>query len=543
LPKQSIAPKFTASPYIGATGSFGGSQIPTTFAAPASSKLTDHIYTWADKFVDLKNLQKEIEATIGQLDDQYNAYQKEELYHAKVAKQYKDFMRQEVLPLYNAMKEENVTPEKLNEYVHNRHAEERNDQIDKVNQGVVQGIVGKGSGIATKDARDYLNNLTAQETASLDRVAKMLDGIMQKTRALMVSSGLEEQGTIDAWEKTYTYYVPLERVLGDPDETNTGFTGQGQGYSVSKSVKRAMGSTLDVEHIIANILATRERTIVRAEKNEIDKAIYALALKAPNPNIWIAVDPELPRNKRKNLASFLATFGGFTIKEAQNIAAFPETRSIDRQTGHVKKGRNPQLAKADNVLHLMIDGKEKLVFFNSRNKQANRLVRTLKNLDTANLARGLQTVGAITRYFSAVNTQYNPIFGVINLIRDVQTGFINLESTPIAGMQKQVAGDFMPAIKGIWSQLRAEAKGGSGTGPWAALFKEFEQYGGPTGYRDMFANPDDRAKMIESEIKALSQGKAKAALSGIGSMLSDYNTAFENGVRLAAYKAAIDKGE
>jgi len=543
LPKQSVAPKLTISPYIGATGSFGGSQIPTTFAAPAASKLTDHIYTWADKFVDLKNLQVEIEKTIGQLDDQYNALQKEELYHAKVAKQILDFMRQEVAPLYEAMKEENITSEQLNKYVHNRHAEERNDQIDKVNQGVVQGIVGKGSGITTKDARDYLNNqLTAQEKVSLERVAKLVDGIMEKTRKLMVSSGLEEQETIDAWEGTYKHYVPLERVMGDPDETNTGFTGQGQGYSVSKSVKRALGSTLDVEHIIANVLATRERTIVRAEKNEIDKALYGLAIKAPNPNVWIAVDPDLPKNKRKNLASLLATFGGFTIKEAQNIAAFPETRSVDRKTGFVTKGRNPNLAKADNVLHLMIKGKEKLIFFNPRNQQANRLVRTLKNLDTANLARGLQTVGAITRYFSAVNTQYNPIFGVINLIRDVQTGLINLESTPIAGMQKQVASDFMPAIKGIWSQLRAEAKGGNGTGKWAALFKEFEQYGGPTGYRDMFASSDDRAKMIESEIKALSRGKIKSGLAGIGSMLSDYNTAFENGVRLAAYKAAIDKG-
>lgn len=542
LERESVAPKLTISPYIGATGSFGGSQIPTTFAAPAASKLTDHIYTWADKFVDLKNLQVEIEKTIGQLDDQYNALQKEELYHAKVAKQILDFMRQEVAPLYEAMKAENITPEQLNEYVHNRHAEERNIQIDKVNQGVVQGIVGKGSGISTKDANDYLNALSAQRKTSLDRAAKLVDGIMEKTRKLMVSSGLEEQGTIDAWESTYTFYVPLERVMGDPDETNQVSTGQGQGYSVSKSVKRALGSTLDVEHIIANVLATRERTIVRAEKNEIDKALYGLAIKAPNPNVWIAVDPDLPKNKRKNLASLLATFGGLTIKEAQNIAAFPETRSVDRKTGFVTKGRNPNLAKADNVLHLMIKGKEKLIFFNPRNQQANRLVRTLKNLDTANLARGLQTVGAITRYFSAVNTQYNPIFGVINLIRDVQTGLINLESTPIAGMQKQVIGDFMPAIKGIWSQLRAEAKGGNGTGQWAALFKEFEEYGGPTGYRDMFASSDDRAKMIESEIKALSRGKIKSGLAGIGSMLSDYNTAFENGVRLAAYKAAIDKG-
>ena len=538
--RRSVAPKLTVSPYVGATGAFGGKPIPTAFTASDADPLTKHIYSWADRFIDLKDLQKDIEGTVGKLEEKYNAYLKEELYHYKAAYQTLQFMRTEVRPLFEAMKAEGITIDELNKYLHNRHAEERNDQIDKINQGVVQGLVGRGSGIQTDIARKYLKDLTPQARASLERVAVKVDAIMQGTRNLLVSSKLEEPGTVAVWEKTYPSYVPLERVMGDPDEDNLGF-GTGQGYSIKKSVKRALGSTLDVEHIIANILAMRERTIVRAEKNEIGKAMFGMAVAHPNPDIYLAVDPDLPKNKGKNYASILATYG-FSVAEAQNIAEFPETRSIDRQTGLVKKGRNPNLKNADNVLHLMIDGKEKLVFFNPRNARATRLVSTLKNLDVVSLSAGIQTVGGITRFLASVNTQYNPIFGIVNLIRDVQTGLINLESTPLAGSQKEVIRDFMPAIKGIWSQLRAEAKGGSGTGYWAAMFKRFELAGGPTGYRDIFANAGDRAKMIADEVKALKRGKVLKSLVGLKDMLSDYNTAFENGVRLAAFDAALRKG-
>jgi len=218
------------------------------------------------------------------------------------------------------------------------------------------------------------------------------------------------------------------------------------------------------------------------------------------------------------------------------------TRDIDPNTGQIIQRVNPLLRNGDNVLHLMENGKEKLVFFNKRNPTSVRLIKSLKNLDVDNIGVALGSVAKVTRYFAAINTQYNPIFGIINLLRDISTGMLNLTNTPLAGQQGKVFGNIAPAMAGIWEQLRAEAKGNIGTSKWAMLFNEFELAGGPTGYRDMFATSGDRADALAAEFKQLSNGVIKVKGKIVFDALSDYNTAMENGVRLSAYAAARDKG-
>ena len=58
----------------------------------------------------------------------------------------------------------------------------------------------------------------------------------------------------------------------------------------------------------------------------------------------------------------------------------------------------------------------------------------------------------------------------------------------------------------------------------------------------MFRTSQDRAEAIERDIARVSEGKAKQFGRAVFDWLSDYNTAGENAVRLAAYKAGIDAG-
>ncbi|MEG7741729.1 hypothetical protein U2084_14925, partial [Listeria monocytogenes] len=82
-----------------------------------------------------------------------------------------------------------------------------------------------------------------------------------------------------------------------------------------------------------------------------------------------------------------------------------------------------------------------------------------------------------TRYFASINTQYNPIFGVTNLVRDVQTGLLNLKSTPLDGKQMEMAGGLVHALPAVFKALRADRKGQSATGTWAQLWEEFQEVG------------------------------------------------------------------
>jgi hypothetical protein len=323
-----------------------------------------------------------------------------------------------------------------------------------------------------------------------------------------------------------------------------GRQGIGQGYSVRGSAsKRAMGSDKPVANIIANIALQREKTITRANKRRIGEAVYGLALKAPNDDFWFVVDPALEQDPNQLTATALQLISmGMNPADAQSIAKEPTQQYIDPRTNQVAERINPALRSADNVLAVRIDGEDKYVFFNARDERAMRMVTALKNLDADQLGTVMGTVAKMTRYFSAINTQYNPIFGVTNITRDVQTALLNLNSTPLKSHKAEVMKHILPALRGIYIDLRDHRAGKQPTSSYAAIFEEFQREGGATGYRDMYANAGERAESIADELKAINDGKAMQLGKGIMGWLSDYNESMENAVRVAAYKVGKEQG-
>jgi hypothetical protein len=147
-----------------------------------------------------------------------------------------------------------------------------------------------------------------------------------------------------------------------------------------------------------------------------------------------------------------------------------------------------------------------------------------------------------TRWFASINTQYNPVFGLINFARDVQSALLNLSTTPLAGKEKQVAKNIPGAMRAIYRDTRGKTSANQENAEWMRLWNEMQLEGGSTGYRELFANAEDRAKALTKEIDALDRGAAKKAAYAVVNWLSDYNETMENAVRVAAYKAALDQG-
>jgi hypothetical protein len=512
-----------------------GLPLPQTWQGPDASKLDDFIYSLQDKHIDTKRAVQAVRDSIGAIEDAQDPYLQEELFHGRAAKATKDFLEKSIRPLLVDMQARGVALSDFEEYLHNRHAERRNVQVAKVNPKMQDG----GSGIKTVDARAYLTNLPATTKRSYEALAKRIDQINRDTRQLLVDSGLEKQSTIDAWNAAYgDEYVPLMR-----EEMDNGAMGIGQGYSVRGSAsKRAMGSDKPVANILANIALQREKTITRANKRRIGEALYGLALKAPNDDFWMVVDPQLQNNPKQVLATSMQLISmGLDPADAESIAKEPTSRHIGAD-GKAHERINPALRSADNVLAVRIDGEDKYVFFNAKDPRAMRMVTALKNLDADQLGTVMGTVAKMTRYFAAINTQWNPIFGVTNFTRDVQTAALNLSSTPLAGHQAAVMKHVLPALRGIYIDLRDHRAGKPTTSSWAALFEEFQKEGGATGFRDMYANAQERADAITDELSAIKDGKLLKLGKGIMGWLSDYNETAENAVRLAAYKVGKDQG-
>ncbi len=518
------------------TNIFGQPAPKAAWGRPTDTKKDDIIFVLQDKLIDTKRVIQEIEKARGRLKDRWNAYLQEELYHGRTAKQTNDFLQDELAPLLKAIQAKGLTIQELEEFLHNRHAEERNIQTAKINPNMPDG----GSGIMTADARAYLAKLTPQQRRDFNDLAKMVDDITQGTRDVLIQNGLEDPSTIQAWEAAYKNYVPLNRAENDYELSNIG-RGVGQGFSVRGATsKRAAGSSRQVVDILANIAMQRERAIVRSEKTRVGQAILGLAIQHPNTDFWLAIDPSSVKDPTGTVNDLISM--GINPADAANIIAEPTQTYVDPQTGMVAQRINPALRGAENVLAVRVNGKDKFVFFNTKDPRALRMVEALKNMDADQLSRAMSMVARVTRYFAAVNTQYNPIFGAINFLRDYQGAALNLTDTPIAGETKKVMGDTWPALRGIYADLRARRKGTTTQNNWAKLWDEFQKEGGQTGFRDQFSRSQERADALQRELKRLSEGKAMKAGRAIFDWLSDYNETMENAVRLAAYKAALDKG-
>lgn len=528
--------------------------------------ITSLIYEFQDKNIDLKRLRDHIKELGGTITDLNDAYLGEELYHKRVAKRTQDFLSEEMKPLLADLRARGLDLPTLEKYLHARHATEANKVLAERNpnaqmidagrnqaQQAVRALElqlqrAKSQGTATKaiedalaearedasrwtgaqafqgteeerlslsgmsdaDADAFLNGLAPAQRVHLDALAARVDAINAKTLDTLEKYGLMDRASLDAWRKTYQYYVPLHRDEAHPDAVSHPI---GQGFSTKGAAsKRRTGSNEKVTNILAHIAMQRESALTRGEKNRVAKKLYLMAAQNPDPEVWAVDKP-------------------------------PMTKTVDSETGFVRTNVDPTYKNKPNVVMVRISGKDQAIVFNERNPEAVRLAQSIKSADLGELNAFDSLMGKATRWLASVNTQYNPIFGLINFARDVQAAMLQLSTTPLRGQERAVAANVPAALRGIYAEVRARRAGaGRGTGDWAKLWEEMQDEGGTTGYRELFIDPSERVKALNKEIQSLERGQASELAHAVVDWLSDYNETMENAVRLSAYKAALDQG-
>jgi hypothetical protein len=538
---------------------------------PEPSKLDSVIYALQDKHIDLKRVTDSIKKAGADIADQFNAYLQEELYHGRTAKRTQDFIKHDLDPLIEDMRARGVAMADFEEYLWARHAEERNIQIAKVNPDMPDG----GSGMDTQDARDYLSNLTAEQKANYTELAKRIDAINRKSRQTLIDYGLESEKTIEAWQGAYKNYVPLMR-----EDMDNGFgNGTGQGFSVKGNAsKRATGSNRAVVDIIANMAQQFEKNVIRGEKNRVSKALIGLAKLNPNKEFWKVDSPPKIKTVVKGATVYEVLYHGSKVQEFTNLAEANKLIQFEGKNGYtintvkkpdsVQEVTDPNYKNLDNVVVARFktekgDIVERAVVFNKYDERSMRMAASVKNLDQDQIGELLGAASSFTRYFASINTQYNPIFGVVNIVRDVQGALLNLSTTPIANKKSDVLKNTPSALLGIYKDLRSERKNGvAGNSQWSQLFEDYQNEGGQTGFRDMYANAKERGESLQNALDPLWWQNSKIgklisangllakpeqwmydkAIKPIFDWLSDYNTALENAVRLSVYKVALDNG-
>ena len=497
--------------------------------------------TWVirlfDKNYNLDLTQKEIAKKAGEIRGDLNAYRAETLSHGKSERAWSDFLLREFNPIITEMRNNKISDANLTEYLVMRHAKEANDLIAARNPGV-PAKQDKGSGISYKQRDDYFNKLDPAKKKVFESIAKKVDGILKNTRDLLEDGGVITKDQRDTWESMFQYYVPLRREESDYSLPSSSYR------KVGDFAKSRTGSSKDVIDVLSNIAINREIAIYRTEQEQVNRSVYGLAVMNPNPDYWMAVSPDALKNE-KILIKELEDKFDLSKQDAEdfvkNIMAEPTKESFNKEKNLVVRSIDTTAKYKDYVLPVKIDGKDRFVFFNPKNDRAIQMVQSLKGLDVPRLGAVMQTIAPITRFFSAINTQYNLVFGAWNFARDIQGARLNLSTTPIAKEKNAVLSGTFAALPDIYKALRERNSGKDFSDKADGSWDDFTKHGGKVGYKDQFAKLNQSANLVDRELAKLDRGNTKKAAYAVVNWISNVNDVLENSTRLSAYRVALNK--
>ena len=463
------------------------------FESPDDSRLDDFLYRVVDKHIDTRRMVEAVTERYGELSTAEDADLRVGLFKGRVADRIKLFLNTELVPLFTEMKAAGVEQADFENYLHARHAFERNAIMAERNPDIEGPDRYRLSGLSDEEAAEILHNAPP----AMATLAMRVDAMIGRTRHLMEVSGIETPEFVDVLRGSYQFYVPLHRE--DVDDHGVPI---GKGFTVKGHVaKMATGSTKNVIDVIAHIAMEREAVIVRAEKNVVALALYSMAINYENQGWWSADQP-------------------------------PVERVVDERTGLVVDRIPPNYKSRPDVIVAKVNGEERIITFNMRNQRAERMVAALKNLDYVDL--GIKYMGSVTRWIASVNTQYNPVFGAVNAVRDTWGATINLASTPLHGKQFQVFAGAAPALVAL---VRV-ARDPSAQGEWEDLVREYASRGGTVGWRDALVDTQDRVKKLHKSIEEVNAGQVAKFGYAIRDGLAIYNHAIENAYRVSVFKLA-----
>ena len=418
-------------------------------------------------------------------------------------------------------------------YAH--HALERNKYIAKKTEGAVV----NGSGMTNTEANAiiaWVKTLSNDEQVKIQEIRDFAKQINDNTINQRIESGLLPENTLQMKRDdpdsiiVYDNYVPLQGDL-DPEAEKILFDdgyGKKRRFSnyfgaIGKEDRRATGRSVVgdyAQNITASLMAQNNNAIDRGERNVVGLSFLNLVRgQEEQPDGSIAINESL-------------------AKEMDKIAV--DVSDVALQDRRLR-GINP-----DNEFIIKENGKEKVIFIKD-----DRIARAMNGSMTAQQTSAItKMMGKLNRYLSMINTTYNPSFVIPNFFRDLEAAGVNVQQYDEKGMTAEVLKGSYKAVLGIGAVLRAESKNEAEVkNDWSDLYKRFVKAGGKNATNQM-GDVRDQINNIGSLLNEISDSgiKNKLGLNKNGftnkllKQLDDYNTAVENGVRVATFKALTERG-
>ena len=461
-----------------------------------ATSLDKFIFELQDRLIAADKARKAIEKFTGErLADDMRVYEIETLAHGKAAAQLETFYEETLMPLQKLLSKNDLSMNDVSDYLYARHTKEANAAM-KAKDGdrtENEALSGKTNEWAAKILSDFK---AEGKTDALKQIAQVTDGIIERSRQLLVRTGLESESTVQGWRDQYEYYAPL---WGDPSDP------EGTQRREEESKKR-LGRRSEADNVYINLIVQHEQTIVRAERNYLSRSLLKMAQENPNDDFFTINKPEVVRVQDPVTELFL-----------------------DREI--------PPNPNATNIVSVTVDGEKFLIQFNDDTYHSQKFAHVMNTGAGSDITGFIKFAHLSSRWVSSVNTQFNLEFMPSNFIKDFQTAIINLHQyADLSGAQiTKIGRNVSASIKGI----RANQKGDK-EGEMALWYERFKNAGSQTGWLDNYDSMTERGKALQTMINRDKNVSLDAAHRLI-EYVSDMNTAVENGMRLSAFKLLIEE--
>ncbi|MGK0546357.1 LPD38 domain-containing protein [Halomonas cupida] len=519
------AQRYAMAPSPSPVGAYSDNDS-TNFSLPDEALVGKALRVLTDKMRPLNKLQEAITKHGGRVTQDNDVYLAEELFHGKAEHDLRQIRERYVERLAEGMAQSGISQEALDEYLYARHAPERNARIAERNPGDPRYSDG-GSGMKTQAALDILDRINSgPKRDEFERLAGIVDDMLRTQREAIREGGLETDETLDAWEASYRYYVPLKGFAED-DKADPGRARSGRGFEIKgKESKTALGRLSRADSPSTQAIVDTTQAIIRRRKNEVGNALLSLVTDNPNPDLWQVYTNDNPDTQRVRVA----------VKDPSTGRDKIEVR--ERPVAMEGDERYFKTKKAGRTFYIKIKDE--------------RLMNAMRNVGPEKNGMIVNAMGAVTRLMASLVTSYNPEFMLTNFARDVQTALLNLQAEQskadgkIRGKRivRQTMRDLRPAMAAAYRGLSSRQGKTPKARQWDRYFQEFMEDGAKTGYFDM-KDIQGQAKEIASMMRRASGGTVGSALvfrKKTADFVENINGAVENASRLSAYVNARRAG-
>lgn len=491
---------------------------------PYQTRLNTRIALW-DKYAPIYDLTKDaMKATGHSIKSASDVYNMEALFHGRTGERQKDAVEKLYNPALQFMKKHNISLGEMSDYMLARHAEERRAWFKNRNPKMEQDpdlAPYYGPGVTKEWVAERLRAFKADKRP-FEEAAKQFDKIIADTNAIRENYGLQE---IDPKDDTkFKHYVPLWGDEVDPTgEYTSSATKTGKGYSVKgKEDRTAYGRTSKPNNVIENLIMQHDNAIVRSQKNRVAQSFL----------------------------NFVNEYGHlFTVpdRHGKQVPMFRinpvEVVPFKAASGMIYYRPDQRFNDPNKYIHVKVKGKYQVVEVeHGQSEMGKKVAMAMNNQFVGNaMSSGFfEALAKVGRYFSAINTAWNPDYLISNYFRDLGAAGINALQYIDKSEIPTLINNSRKALVGI-----SKWYNGNRTDPYAKSYEELRLAGGTTAYlglRDLKHHREEINRLLTDIKPETPWQHTKQIFHWIKDKVDMANSIAENANRVSIYKTLRDKG-